>query len=402
VTDIDPSPYHLLITVTGRDRPGVTAAILGALHQSATTPEIVDVEQVVIGDRLLLGILVTDIGDSGPIERSARLCGDALGLSTEVETVTDSLHLRRRDRGQLHVTILGAPLHPTGLGALTSAIADAGGNVDRIVRLSAYPVTAIDLEVSGAIEAELRSALAAEAATQRLDVAVQRAGLLRRAQRLIVMDVDSTLIQGEVVELIAEHAGCGDQVRRITDAAMRGELDFEQSLRARVSLFAGTDAQVLEVVARQVRFTPGARTLVRTLKRLDYRFAIVSGGFSQITDRLAVELGIDYATANTLEVVEGKLTGQLTGPIVDRAGKATALRAFAVSAGVPLGQTVAVGDGANDLDMLACAGLGIAFNAKPVVRDAADTSVSVPYLDSLLFLLGISREEIEAADAADL
>jgi phosphoserine phosphatase len=180
---------------------------------------------------------------------------------------------------------------------------------------------------------------------------------------------------------------------------MRGELDFEESLRERVALLEGLDASALEAVYESITLAPGARTLVRTLKRLGYRFAIVSGGFTQVTDRIADDLGIDFAAANELEVVDGRLTGRIVGPVVDRPGKAAALLRFAERAGVTPAATVAIGDGANDLDMLAAAGLGIAFNAKPVVQKAADTSVNVPYLDAIMYLLGISREEVEAADA---
>jgi phosphoserine phosphatase len=215
------------------------------------------------------------------------------------------------------------------------------------------------------------------------------------------MDVDSTLVQGEAIELLAARAGALDRVAALTGAAMRGELDFADALRQRVGLLAGLPVAALDEVRGLLTLTPGARTLVRTLKRLDYRFAIVSGGFTQLTDHLVQQLGIDYAAANTLEVVDGRLTGALVGPVIDRAGKAAALVRFARQAGVPLSQTVAVGDGANDLDMIATAGLGVAFNAKPVVRDAADTAVNVPYLDAVLYLLGISRDDVEAADAAD-
>jgi phosphoserine phosphatase len=242
--------------------------------------------------------------------------------------------------------------------------------------------------------------LTEEAARQGVDVAVQSADLLRRGMRLIVMDVDSTLIQGEVIEMLAAHAGCEEQVARVTEQAMRGELDFADSLRDRVALLAGLDASCLDRVYEDLVLAPGARTTVRTLKRLGYRFAIVSGGFTHITDRLAADLGIDFAAANELEVVDGKLTGRLVGDIVDRAGKAAALRRFAAEAGVSEAATIAIGDGANDLDMLSAAGLGIAFNAKPLVQQAAHTAVNVPYLDAVMYLLGISREEIEAADAA--
>jgi phosphoserine phosphatase len=217
--------------------------------------------------------------------------------------------------------------------------------------------------------------------------------------RLIVMDVDSTLVRGEVIEMLAERAGCLAEVARVTESAMRGELDFEQSLRERVALLKGLDEAALDRVYDDIVLAPGARTMVRTLKRLGYRFAIVSGGFTRITDRIAADLGIDFAAANELEVVDGKLTGSILGEVVDRAGKANALRRFARLAGVSDAATIAIGDGANDLDMLSAAGLGIAFNAKPVVQQAADTAVNVPYLDAIVYLLGITREEVEAADA---
>ncbi len=182
---------------------------------------------------------------------------------------------------------------------------------------------------------------------------------------------------------------------------MRGELDFEASLRARVALLKGLEASALDDVRASLEYTPGARTMVRTLKRLGYRFALVSGGFTEIIGPIAEELGIDYVAANELEIVDGRLTGRVTGEVIDRAGKADALRRFADEADIPIKNTVAIGDGANDLDMLAAAGLGVAFNAKPVVRDQAQTSVNMPYLDSIVYLLGITREEVEAADAAD-
>jgi len=306
---------------------------------------------------------------------------------------------RARREGRSHVTVIGSPLKATAMAAIAGRIADCGGNIDRIERMARYPVTAIDLHVSGADPLLLRALLATEASVQGIDVAVQPASLLRRGMRLIVLDVDSTLIQGEVIEMLAAYAGFEDEVATITEAAMRGELDFEQSLRARVRLLEGLDASVIDRVYDEIVITPGARTLVRTLRRLGYRFAIVSGGFSQITDRLADDLGIHYARANELEIVDGKLTGQIVGDVVDRAGKAAALREFAEKVGVAEAAVIAIGDGANDLDMLNAAGLGIAYNARPVVQEAADTSVNVPYLDAIMYLLGISREEIEAADA---
>ena len=320
-------------------------------------------------------------------------------MDVEVSAVPDEGGAPRR--GRSHVTVLGHPLRPAALGGVAGCIADYGGNIDRIVRIARYPVTAVELEVSGADPAQLRRQLALAASTLGVDVAVERSGLHRRAKRLVVLDVDSTLVQGEVIEMLAEHAGCAAEVAEVTERAMRGELDFVASLRARVRLLAGVPATALDDVRRDLQLARGARTFVRTLKRLDYRIAVVSGGFTQVTDALVAELGIDYSAANTLEVVAGRLTGELVGPVVDRAGKAEALERFAREAGVAVSQTVAIGDGANDLDMLARAGLGIAYNAKPVVREAADAALNLPYLDAILFLLGISREEIEDADAAE-
>jgi phosphoserine phosphatase len=252
--------------------------------------------------------------------------------------------------------------------------------------------------VSGADLDGLRTALAKESAALGVDVAVQRGGLHRRAMRLVVMDVDSTLVTCEVIDMLAERAGATAECAALTEAAMAGELDFAAALRKRVALLTGLDARVLTELRDQVQLAPGARTLLRTLNRLGYRCGVVSGGFTQVTDWLAAELGLDYAAANTLQIADGKLTGKITGQLIDRPGKERMLRQFAEQAGVPLSQTVAVGDGANDIDMIAAAGLGIAFNAKPAVRSAADTSVSVPHLDAILYLLGISGDDVEVVD----
>jgi phosphoserine phosphatase len=394
--DEQDAPTTLLITLTGVDRPGVTTEVLRTL--AGFHVDVLDIEQIVLRGRLVLGVLVTAPRSWKQLRDAVSDAGAALDLDVTVDKGTGDN--RSRGAGRSHVTVLGSPLRATAVSAITGRIADIGANIDRIERMARYPVTALDLHVSGADPDRLRMVLAEEAARQEVDVAVQPANLLRHSMRLIVMDVDSTLVQGEVIEMLAEHAGCLDEVKRVTEEAMRGELDFEESLRARVELLEGLDAGALDKVYDGLVLTPGARTLVRTLKRLGYRFAIVSGGFSQVTDRLAEDLGIDFAAANELEVVDGKLTGRIVGAVVDRAGKADALRRFAAEAGVSEAATVAVGDGANDLDMLGAAGLGIAFNAKPVVQKSADTSVNVPYLDAVIYLLGISREEVEAADAA--
>ena len=388
----------LLVTVSGRDRPAVTSALFDALGGADVT--VADVEQVVIRGRLVLGVLLKAPGGTQvKVQAALEAALSPLGMDVEVAAVGAENGTHRR--GRSHVTVLGHPLRPAAMAGIAGCVADYGGNIDRIVRIAQYPVTAVELEVSGVDPAVLRQQLALTASTLGVDVAVERAGLHRRAKRLVVMDVDSTLVQGEVIEMLAEHAGCAAEVAEVTEAAMRGDLDFTESLRARVRLLAGVPDTALDDVRRDLQLARGARTFVRTLKRLDYRIAVVSGGFTQITDALVADLGIDFSAANTLEIVDGRLTGELVGPVVDRAGKAAALERFAAAAGVPVAQTVAIGDGANDLDMLARAGLGIAYNAKPVVREAADAALSVPYLDAILFLLGISREEVEDADTAD-
>jgi phosphoserine phosphatase len=386
----------LLITVTGKDRPGVTSAIFDVLAHAGVS--VVDIEQIVVRRRLVLAVLVTAPHDSKRLREVVEGAMADLGMSVDIEQGSGDNSTRAG--GRSHVTVIGAPLKAAAMGAVAGRIADAGGNIDKIERMARYPVTAIELDVSGIDPAVLRVSLAQEAARQGIDVAVQPASLLRHGVRLIVMDVDSTLIEGEVIEMLADHAGYGAEVAEVTERAMRGEIDFAESLRARVACLKGLDASVLDEVYGQIVVNPGARTLVRTLRRLGYRFAIVSGGFSQITDRLAEDLGIHRARANTLEIVDGRLTGNVVGEIVDRAGKARALREFAADLGIPVEATIAIGDGANDLDMLDAAGLGVAYNARPVVRAAADTTLNVPYLDTIMYLLGIRREDIEAADAA--
>jgi phosphoserine phosphatase len=390
----DQKPETLLLTVSGKDRPGVTSAMFRTLTKAGV--EVLDIEQIVLRRRLILGILVSAPRDWKKLRAAVEATVAELGMNVEIDRGIGDNRVRRE--GRSHVTVIGAPLKAGAMAAVAGRIADSGANIDRIERMARYPVTAIDLHVSGANPDRLRAMLSTEAAIQGVDIAVQPASLLRRAMRLIVMDVDSTLIQGEVIELLAAHSGHATEVAIVTDRAMRGELDFEESLRERVALLKGIPATALDEVYDALVLAPGARTLVRILRRLGYRFALVSGGFSQITDRLAEDLGIHYSRANELEIVDGVLTGRIVGEVVDRAGKAEALRYFAGEVGVSVDAVVAIGDGANDLDMLEVAGLGVAYNAKALVREAADTTVNVPYLDAIMYLLGISREEIEALD----
>ncbi|MGI8701703.1 MAG: phosphoserine phosphatase SerB [Nocardioidaceae bacterium] len=392
-----PTSRTLLITVTGPDRPGVTAALFATLADYAV--EVLDIEQSVLRDKLVLAILVTAPSNHQSLVRSVHGTASGLGLDIEVEQGTGDSE--RRSTGRAHVTVLGHRLTASALAAVSGRIADTGANIDRIVRMARYPVTAIELHVSGADVLRLRELLAREAAQQQVDVAVQAAGLLRHGRRLVVMDVDSTLVMGEAIDRLAAEAGVGEQVAALTAQAMSGALDFETALRQRVSLLAGLEVSALERAHAALSLTPGARTLVRTLARMGYGLALVSGGFGAVTRRLAAELDIADTVSNELEVAEGRLTGRLAGPVLDARGKAAALHRFASSHGLAADRTVAIGDGANDVEMLAAAGLGIAFNAKPTVREYADTALSVPYLDTIMYLLGITREDVETADEQD-
>ena len=380
-------------TVVGTDRPGVTALMFAALADTT----VLDVEQVVVAGQLVLGAVV--LAPHGSEEelaaRMRRAVPDfdvsvrqvhAADVSSEVANCT--------------VTVVGQAITGADVSALAATIAAAGANIFRIDRVADYPVTVLALEVLAPDATTLRRELVERCHDLDVDVSVQSRGLARRGLHLVVMDVDSTLIQDEVIEVLARYAGREDQVRAVTEAAMRGELDFAGSLHARVAELARLREEVIERARGEIRLTPGARTLCRTLKRLGYRVALVSGGFSEVIGPLAEELGVDAVRANGLEIEDGVLTGRVRGPVIDRAAKEQALREFAVQFGIESSRTVAIGDGANDLDMLAAAGHGIAFNAKPVVQAAADSSINVPYLDTVLYLMGISREEVEEADAA--
>jgi phosphoserine phosphatase len=398
-----PTSTPVLITVTGPDKPGVSSVLFAVLTRHGV--EILDVEQVTIRGQLVLGVLVGTDHDPEGLQEAIEQAMATVTMHVTVEVGAEAASSARL--GSSHVlVVLGRPMPARAFAEVARRLAALDVNIDAIRRVADYPVTGLELRVSVAqdtreSDAELRSALADVASRVGLDIAVEREGLTRRAKRLVVFDVDSTLIQGEVIEMLAVHAGCEDEVRQVTEAAMRGELDFAQSLERRVACLAGLPESVLDEVAESLQLMPGARTTVRTLKRLGFRCGIVSGGFSRIIERLADELGLDFYVANELEIEDGKITGRVVGDIVDRAGKAAALRRFAAEFDVPLAQCVAIGDGANDIDMLSTAGLGVAFNAKPALREVADTALSHPYLDVVLFVLGVTRAEVEAADAAD-
>ncbi len=393
----------LLITVSGIDAPGVTSTIFEALVASPVV--VIDMEQLVVRGHLTLAIaleLAPDVDDSlaptviDTVRKSVRIAASSRNM--EVTTRSGVTLEVDHSREKFQVIVMGSPLYPECITIVTSTIAEHGGNLDRIHRIADYPVTAIRFEGSGVAPGELRRPLAEVSARCHVDISVQDVALEARGQYLVVIDVDSTLIQDEVVDLLGELAGVGAAVSAITLAAMNGELDFVQALEARVSLLAGAPATLLDQVREMVTLTPGARTLCRTLNRLGYRIVLVSGGFTNVIKPIAEELGVSAFRANTLEVIDGVITGKLLGPIVDREGKRQALIDFSKEFNIPNRRTIAIGDGANDIDMISEAGLGVAFNAKLVLRESADTTVNVPYLDSVLYLLGITRDEIVRSD----
>ena len=387
-----------LILLSGVDRPGITETLFQTLSPFAVN--ILDIEQVVIRGRVILTCLISCApAHASAIEADLEECATNLGVdiaSAFEESASTDIAVKK---SLVHVVVLSQDLKPSSINAVANAIANNGGNIERIHRTASYPVTAIELTVSGAEQGKLRTDLAQVGTENAVDIAVSPGGLMRWAKKLVVMDVDSTLIEQEVIELLGAKAGKGAEIIAITESAMRGELDFAESLRARVALLAGLSESVLTQVQSEITLTPGARTLIRTLNKLGHHVALVSGGFKPVIAPLMTELGIEHMRANNLEIIDGKLTGKLIGPIIDRAGKAQALRDFAAMHSIELEQTIAIGDGANDLDMITLAGMGIAFNAKPAVKAAADSSVSAPYLDSVLYLLGITREEVDESDS---
>ena len=394
-------PTSILITATGRDRPGVTASFFVSLAEHDA--DIVDVEQVVVRERLMLAVLIDLRGDPSALRRSVARTAKALGMECDVVVVeTEETRPERRTRsGRSHVIVLGHPLRPGSISDVAHRIGDEGGTIESITQLSRLPASSLELLVSSADPAALRSALVLAAEETGLDIAVEPAGLRRRAKRLVVLDFDSTLIQDEGIDALAAAAGRSREAEAITHRAMNGELEYADSLRQRVALLAGLPYPRVEQVRDGLRLTPGADRSVRALRRLGYHVGVVSGGFTVFTDRFVAELGLEFAAANELDIVDGRLTGHVLEPILDREGKADALREFAERVGVPMSQTVAVGDGANDIDMLELAGLGIAFNAKAALRAGADAAVTQPFLDSVLFILGISGDEIDEVDALD-
>lgn len=383
-----------LILISGVDAAGITEKLFNILAPFQL--QIIDFEQVVIRDRLLLTVLINlDPAHEGALEKDLI----SAFANTDLDLAVDFADPKEYSQGNsnLHVVALAKIINPMAISRIAMVVGKYHGNIDRVRRTASSPITALEFDVTAQIsDEELREFqrdLASVSHETGIDIAVQRGGLIRRAKRVVLLDMDSTLIQEEVIDLLAAKHGCGEKVSAITESAMRGEIDFETSLRKRTALLEGASESIFSEVAKEINLTPGAKILISTLHKLGHKVGVVSGGFLNVIEPLLNELQIDFYRANRLEVASGKLTGNLQGAIIDREAKANALREFAQSEDVDLSQTIAIGDGANDLGMIEIAGLGIAFNAKPKVKAAAATSINTPYLDSVLYLMGITKEE---------
>ena len=379
-----------LVVISGYDQPGITREVLRSLPSDNN---VIDVQQILSEGMLTLHVVVQS--DESIESMQGLLFKNLESFEVSVSINEAKHHDVSITSNQLVVTLMAQHLTVEHLSLVSEAILAMGSNIDSIERIAQYPVTALEMRVSQGNVDALRVKLSQIASENHLDLAVQRGTLQRRGRHLVVLDVDSTLIQEGVIDLLGKHLGVEKQISDITDEAMRGEIDFTTALRQRVKLLAGTPVENLEGLRNTITLSPGAKTLFRVLRYLDYKIALVSGGFDFIVEQLAIELGADGFVANHLAIEDGVLTGTIQGAVIDREGKAKALRDFAESFSISIERTIAIGDGANDIDMISAAGLGIAFNAKSIVQDVADTSLNVPYLDSVLYLLGITRMEIE-------
>jgi len=399
----------ILLTLTGADRPGLTVGICEILAGYGAS--VLDIGQAVIHARLNLGVLLElpEAGRQAELEVALQAFAGQHQFSLSLSRVTPGDYdawVEEQGRARYIVTLLARQVTAEQIARVTAVVADHGLNIEAIDRLSgrvplgeAPPLSkaCVEFSLRGPMSDArgFRADLMRVAGAMEIDLAVQKDTMFRRNRRLVAFDMDSTLIEAEVIDELAAEAGVWDEVRAITQQAMRGELDFAASFRARVALLRGLDASVLSGIAQGLRVTEGADHLLRTLRSLGYRTAILSGGFTFFAHYLQDRLGIDHIYANELDIVDGRVTGEVNGPIIDGARKAELLEELARREGIDMQQVIAVGDGANDLPMLDVAGLGIAFRAKPLVKEAAEQSISTLGLDAILYLLGIADNQYQ-------
>lgn len=394
------APRRVLVSVTGADTPGITAALTEVVAEGGA--QVLDIEQVVVQGRLILALLLEVAGPSrgDPVIKDLLFRAHAMGLDLRFTALESPAEEPADGPPRFALTAIGDGLDAAGICAIARGLVEHSGNIETIRQLSEGRLTCIEvvLSMSGPAPdaAVLRRALLEATAGRDIDLALQPESLLRRSKRLIVMDMDSTLIRIEVIDELARMAGVVDKVASITERAMAGELDFEASLRERVSLLAGLPEEKVLALARDLPLTEGASELLHVLRTLGFKTGVISGGFTFAASALKDQLGLDYAYANRLEVAEGKLTGRVLEPVVTPQRKADLLETIAQGEGIFLDQVIAVGDGANDLPMLERAGLGIAFHAKPKLAAAADTRVSRGGLDRILYLLGLHARDVSA------
>ncbi|MET0386371.1 MAG: phosphoserine phosphatase SerB [Polyangiales bacterium] len=392
---IAPKASHVIVTVSGPDRPGITARLAGILADMGGL--LLDIEQVVVRGHLTLGMLIGIHEDRGVL-KELLFAAKELGMSLDFHPVADLARSQPKRVPRYVVTAIAKSLGAVEIHALSTLLAEYHANIAKISRLSHGGLRSIEVHVELAETKDpgpLKEALLRLGMNSSFDIALQREGIFRRSKRLVVLDMDSTLISIEFIDELARAHGVLDQVAAVTEAAMAGEMDYDESLRRRLALLEGIDIAFMNRIAAELPLTEGAERLIRALKRLGYRTAVISGGFSVAAESLKAQLGIDYAYSNTPEIKGGKLTGRVLGGIVNASRKAELLDTIAQSEGILLDQVIAVGDGANDLLMLEKAGLGIAFRAKQKLREAADTSITAGGLDSILYLLGLNAEEVE-------
>ena len=383
------STFTGLILVSGEDRPGITESLMKNLSQFSVS--IIDIEQLVIRDRLLLTVLISlDEAHAEAVTTDLNALQEQIGLDIAIDfTQQDSAKISGET---LRVVVVGNAIKPSGLAAVSSQIAKLGGNISAIRRTAIEPLISIELELSIPNNSlkDVQGALATIAIENKIDLAVEPGGLQRKSKRIVMLDMDSTLIEQEVINLLGQSAGQSNEIAQITEKAMAGDLDFKSALIKRVALLKGLDQESLHRVRDQITLTKGAKKLIEELHHQGHKVGVVSGGFIEVIEPILKSLKIDFYRANRLNIEKGLLTGDIDGPIIDSHAKRIALEDFATQEGISLEQTVAIGDGANDLEMIKAAGLGIAFNAKPKVAAAADTTISNQDLSTVLLLMGIS------------